>query len=183
MTPSKMDISLDAYTVACTAEEIGDVLVSLLREMRVAAPLLTDTDRVALRQIMAHPPGTLTVAEVFPDFTRGSVAHFVLRRLRTAQFIRPVGRDMWERESRIDIKPFARLAWERLGEAGIFRDPSETGAVPELEVAEPEKDEIDLSLPGVNDPGEAATIRAKKTDAASWNDDDVLDYLKDDTKG
>jgi hypothetical protein len=168
-----MHAALDTLTASCTAEEIADVFAGLLREMQDAVPFLHDDDRAALRQIMAHDPGTLTVAEVFPDFARGSEAHFALRRLRTAQFIRPGGRDMWERESLIDIKPFARLAWDRLGEAGIFGEP---------ENEEPDVEEIDLSLPEVNDPTEAATVRGKKTEAAAWEDDDVLDYLKDDTK-
>ena len=172
MTSSKMHAALDTLTASCTAEEIADVFAGLLREMQVAVPFLNDQDRAALRQIMAHDPGTLTVAEVFPDFSRGSAAHYSLRRLRTAQFIRPAGRDMWDRESRIDIKPFARLAWDRLGEDGIFGTP---------EKEEPDVEEIDLALPEVNDPTEAVTMRGKPR-AADWDDADVLDYLKDDTK-
>lgn len=172
MTSSKMHAALDTLTASCTAEEIADVFAGLLREMQAAIPFLHDDDREALRQIMAHDPGTLTVGDVFPDFARGSEAHFALRRLRTAQFIRPAGRDMWEHESRIDIKPFARLAWDRLGEEGIFGTP---------EKEDPDVEEIDLALPEVNDPTEAATVRGKPR-AANWEDNDVLDYLKDDTK-
>ena len=123
MTKSDVHINLDAFTIDCTPEEIAEIFAGLLREMRAAAPFLQDDDLVALRQIMEHEPGTLTVAEVFPGFTRGSRSHSSLRRLRTAQFIRPAGRDMWEPESLIDIKPFARLAWNLLGESGIFGTP------------------------------------------------------------
>jgi hypothetical protein len=176
MTMSDVHIPLDTTTIDCTAEEIAGVFAGLLREMRAAAPFLQDDDRIALRQVMEHEPGTLTVSEVFPGSKRGSRAHTSLRRLRTAQFIRPAGRDMWDAESRIDIKPFARLAWERLGESGIFGDASET-------VADPDGEEIDLALPEVNDPAKPDTIRTQRAGAAAWQDDDVLDYLKDETKG
>lgn len=176
MTSSKVHISLDSQIIACSVGEIASTFAGLLHEMKVAVPFLHANDREVLRKIMACEPATLTVAELFPDFERGSEAHDTLRRLRTAQFIRPAGRDMWDRGSQIDIKPFARLAWNRIGEAGIFGDE------PERELDIVEDDEIDLSRPEVNDPEEAATIHAKKSGAEMWEDDDVLDYLKDDTK-
>jgi len=43
--------------------------------------------------------------DVFPEFARDSEAHATLRRLRTAQFILPAGRDMWSPNERIAIKP------------------------------------------------------------------------------
>lgn len=175
MTTSEVHINLDEATIACTAEEIAAAFEGLLREMRAAAPFLQASDRAALRQIMGHESGELTVSDVFPDFARGSESHSALRRLRTAQFIRPGGRDMWDGGTRIDVKPFARLAWDRLGEAGIFGEEGSR--------SEPDEEEIDLSLPEVDDPGEAATLRSKKTDAAKWDDDDILDYVKDETQG
>ncbi len=60
---------------------------------------------------------------------------------------------MWMSETQIDIKPFARLVWDRLGEAAIF------GSEPESD-EEDEGEEIDLALPEVNDdPTEAVTMR------------------------
>ena len=123
---------------------------------------------------MSYESGALTVADVFPDFQRESAAHVALRRLRTAQFILPAGRDMWDRTQHIAIKPFARLVWDRLGEVAIFGDEPEEL----LEPAEPDPEEIDLALPSVNAPDNAETVRAKgKT--AKWDDDDVLDFLQD----
>ena len=167
MRQSEIELDLGAETLTCTAEEIATAFSALLREIRAAVPFILPNERAALRQIMAHESGTLTVAEVFPDFARESPAHVALRRLRTAQFILPAGRDMWDRDQHIAIKPFARLVWDRLGEAGIFGDE------PEREV-EPD---IDLSLPGANAPEEAEPVPVKKR--AAWEDDDVLDFLQD----
>jgi hypothetical protein len=151
------------------------VFAGLLREMRVAVPFICTAERQALRQIMAHESGALTVGDLFPDFSRESEALITLRRLRTAQFIRPAGKDVWERDSRIEVKPFARLAWARLGEAAIF------GEVPD---ADPVEEDIDLALPevntAVNEKGSEETMRVQKNkEASKWDDegDDVLDFL------
>jgi hypothetical protein len=69
--------------------------------MRAAALFIPAHERTALRHIMENASGTLTVGDVFPDFARDSAAHITLRRLRTAQFILPAGRDMWDRDERI----------------------------------------------------------------------------------
>jgi hypothetical protein len=184
MTQSKVHVRLDTLTLACTPEEIASVFDGVLREMRAATPFLTPEDRSTLRYVMGHRSGELTVADAFPEFARGSEAHLSLRRLRTAQFIRPGGRDMWDLGSPIEIKPFARLAWERLGEAAIFGDaPAEEeteAAVPEATAAE---EEVDLSMPDVDEPDaderEPVGVGSKEHRAAAWNDDDVLDFLKD----
>lgn len=186
MTKSNVHITLDAITLACTADEIGSVFDGILREMRAAAPFLTDEDRAALRRIMAHEAGALTVGELFPDFARGSGEHLTLRRLRTAQFVRPGGRDMWDRESPVEVKPFARLAWDRLGEAAIFGDAPAVEP-PETSVAEPAaagEEEVDLALPDVDEPEgepeeEVVTVGSKEHRAAGWDEDDVLDFLND----
>jgi hypothetical protein len=191
MTMSKVHVPLDALTLSCTPDEIAAVFDGILREVRAAVPFLTDEDRSALRYIMGHRSGELTVADLFPDFARESAAHVSLRRLRTAQFIRPGGRDVWEPGSPIDIKPFARLAWDRLGEAAVFGEAQENeeteAAVPDGTAAE---EEVDLALPDVNEPGEEEEpqeeeerepvgVGSKEHRAAGWNDDDVLDFLND----
>src|SRR5262245_28752782 len=130
MTQSELDLELGTEVMSCTAEEIAAVLAGQLREMRAAVPFISAPERATLRRIMAHD-GPLTVGDGFPDFVRGTEEHLTLRRLRTAQFIRPAGRDMWERGEGIEIKPFARLVWDRLGEAAIFGD------APDAEAEEP----------------------------------------------
>jgi hypothetical protein len=175
MTQSELELDLGTATMNCTAEEVAATLAGLYREMRAAIPLITPPERAALRQIMAHESGTLTVDEVFPDFARESQTHMMLRRLRTAQFIIPAGPDFWDHGTRIAIKPFARLVWDRLGEAAIFGDEPEAEAV--------EEEDVDLALPGVNEKGSSETVRLQNSKAAQWEDDDVLDFLKDDTHG
>jgi len=151
---------------------------------------------------MTNPPGSLTVGDVFPDFGRDSEALTALRRLRTAQFIRPADRDRWEAGERIEIKPIARLLWDRLGEAAIFGDAPEAQPAEEPEAQpapEPEKaaedpeeavaeaaeeeaaaEEIDLSLPGVNAADDERTVRMTNDTHTAWDEADVLSFLNDD---
>ena len=168
MTQTELEFDLGTATMSCTAEEVATALAGLLREMREAAPFISTEERAALRWIMAHESGTLTVGSVFPHFARDSAELVTLRKLRTAQFIRPAGRDMWDSGEYIAVKPFARLVWDRL-------PPEEEppAAVP--------VEEIDLALPEVNEADSKETVRLKHAGAAKWDDDDVLDFLKDDT--
>jgi hypothetical protein len=168
MAQPEIELDLGTATVTCTAEEIAAVFAALFREMRAAVPYIQPEERTALRRIMSSESGALTVAEVFPDFVRESPAHVALRRLRTAQFIIPAGRDFWEAEQRIAIRPFARLVWDRLGEAVIFGD----------EPPKAEEVDIDLALPEAHALQNVETIRVKKK-SATWEDDDVLDFLQD----
>lgn len=175
MTQSELELNLDlgAETIRCTEQEIAAALVGVLREMRTAAPFVTADEREILRLIMSHPGGALTVGDLFPNFDRDTAALTALRRLRTAQFIRPADRDRWEAGERVEVKPFARLIWDRLGEAAIFGD------MPEAQPAD-ESEDIDLSLPDVNEADEAATVRmTEKTTAAGWDEADVLSFLND----
>ncbi len=178
MTQSDIELDLDLGTepLHCTAEEIAGALAGLLREMRATAPFVTAEERETLRLIMSHPTGTLTVGDLFPDFERDPESLTALRRLRTAQFIRPGGPDRWEAGQQIEIKPFARLIWDRLGEAAIFGDaPEEAGD------EHPAEGDIDLSLPEVNDPDGVETVRASNRTKAAWDEADVLEYLNDDS--
>jgi hypothetical protein len=165
-------LDLGTAVMNCTTEEITETFSGMLREMRAAAIFIREDERAALRQIMENASGTLTVADVFPDFARDSEAHNTLRRLRTAQFVLPAGRDMWSLNERIAIKPFAKLVWERLGEAAIF------GSAPEKSFTQPEE-EIDLSLPEVNAADSEETVRLQDKSAKTWDDDDVLDFLNE----
>jgi hypothetical protein len=169
MRRSEIELDLGAETLSCTAAEVATAFAALLREMRAALPFIRPAERAALRQIMARESGTLTVAEVFPDFAREGAAHVALRRLRTAQFIIPAGRDMWERDRRIAVKPFARLVWDRLGEAAIF------GEKP----ARADEGVVDLAAPGVHAGGEDADTVPLRATAAAWEDDDIFDFLQD----
>jgi hypothetical protein len=180
MTQSDIELDLGAETLACSAEEAAAVFAGLLREIQAATQHIRRDERLALRRIMATESGTLTVADVFPDFERESDEHMTLRRLRTAQFILPAGRDVWEPDQRIAIKPFARLAWDRLGEAALFGDAPEEEQLEEEQPEEPQPvEEIDLALPEVHETDAAETVRLKGKKAADqWNDDDVLDFLR-----
>lgn len=171
LTHSELELDLGPVTVSCTPDELAAALAGLLREVRAAVPFIRPDERDALRAIMTSD-GTPTVADVFPDFARDSDAHVTLRKLRTAQFIRPAGRDHWAPEEHIEVKPFARLLWDRLGEAHLFGDLSEP------------VEEIDLALPGADEePAPAPVPKAKqKKDGEEWDDADVLDFLSDDTK-
>ena len=167
-TPADTAIELDLgpVTIGCTAEELSAAVAGLLHEMQAAAPFITPDERDALRRIMASD-GPPAVADVFPDFARESAAHVTLRKLRTAQFIRPAGPDRWDPDGHIEVRPFARLLWDRVGEVGIFGaadDPSE---------------DIDLSLPGVEEPT-PAPVKGKR--AGAWDEADVLDFLNDDER-
>lgn len=122
MSQAAVELDLGPVLLDCTPAEIATVFAGLLREIRIAVPRLSGADRHALRLIMARPNRALTVAELFPGFERDSDAHATLRRLRTAQFLRPFGPDKWHRDARIETKPFARLLWERLGEHALFGD-------------------------------------------------------------
>jgi hypothetical protein len=188
MTQTDIELELGTETIHCTEQEIAAALAGLLHEMRAAAPFVTPDERETLRRIMSHPGGTLTVGDLFPDFDRDSEALTTLRRLRTAQFIRPADRDRWEAGERIEIKPFARLVWDKLGETAIFGDapaePAETAEPAEpaktAKTVEPvESEDIDLSLPEVNESDSEETVRLGNENA--WDEADVLDFLNDDT--
>lgn len=170
LTHSELELDLGSASLHCTTEELSAALAGLLREMRAAAPFITPEEREALRTIMAFA-GAPTVADVFPDFARDSGEHITLRKLRTAQFIRPADRDRWAPEEHIEVKPLARLLWDHLGEARIFGDLSEP------------VEEIDLALPGVDEPEPAPARKTKgKKGGKAWDDADVLDFLSDETE-
>lgn len=180
MTQSELELTLDlgAETINCTEQEVASAIAGVLREMRAAAPFVTADERETLRLIMSHPAGTLTVSDLFPSFDRDAAALTALRRLRTAQFIRPADRDRWEAGERIEIKPFARLIWDRLGEAAIFGDAPEPEPEPELEPAD-ESEDVDLSLPGVDATDEVETVRMAEKTKTGWDEADVLSFLND----
>lgn len=120
MSLTEIDIDLGTVTITCTGPEIGRVLAGLLREMRRMAPRLRADEVDTLREVMRHESGTLTVGELFPEFERESEHHMTLRRLRAAQFIRPGRSGQWTAGEPIEVKPFAQLVWDRLGEEVLF---------------------------------------------------------------
>lgn len=174
MKLAPLTIDLGSASLNCTADEVGATLAALLDEMRAVARLLRGDERVVLRRIMAHDADTLTVRGVFPDFRRDSEAHKTLRRLRAAQFVRPAEHGRWDPDEPIQVKPFARLMWDHLGEAEIFGGRA---AAP----AEPEVDPDDVILNPAEDGGvidladEAGPAKA----GGEWNEDAILEYLRD----
>jgi hypothetical protein len=159
MNFSELDIDLGITTMNCTTDEVAEMLISLLNEMRLVALKLRADERVALRRIMSQESGTLAVGDVFRGFTRESEAHKTLRRLRAAQFVRPAITGRWDPDERIEVKAFARLMWDRVGEAGIFSD----SPVP----VQPPRDDEDVLLM-LNEPA------ASEQETRRW-DDEVLD--------
>lgn len=117
---SEVALNLGFLSVKFKVEELDETLGSLVAEMRAIAGTLGESERKKLREIMAAPTDTLTVAAVFPDFSRETPAHETLRKLRDAQFIRPTERGRWESRKHISVKPFGRLMWEKVGEEKLF---------------------------------------------------------------
>ena len=148
MNESPIEIPLGSHTMSCTTEEIATTLGALLAEMRSVIPRLREDERDVLRQIMSQESGTLRVANVFPEFARESEAHKTLRRLRAAQFVRPSRSGCWHPGEPIEVKPFARLMWDHIGEDAIFDGiapaaPAAPAAVPMAAAAD---EVVDLGL-------------------------------------
>jgi hypothetical protein len=114
--------------------------------MRSVIPFLRSDERETLRWIMSQESGSLTVRDVFPVFTRESESHKSLRRLRAAQFIRPAESGRWNPDERIEVKPFARLMWDRVGEDVIFAGVPGAAAPAAAAATEPADDVVDLGL-------------------------------------
>ena len=151
MSQSEIDLDLGTVTMSCTAPEIATIFAGLLREMRRMIPRLRPDEMEILRSIMRAERGSVTVGDLFPDFTRESEPHLTLRRLRAAQFIRPARTGRWEPEEPIEVKPFARLMWDRVGEEGFF-----------------------LSRVQTHNPSPSEKSRLPAPPKATW-DDDLLD--------
>jgi hypothetical protein len=178
MNASELTLDLGTVTMTCTTEEVAATFAWLLTEMQAAVPRLRPDERIRLRIIMSQESGTLTVGDVFPDFQRDSEEHKTLRRLRAGQFIRPAVSGRWELDELIEVKPFGRLMWERVGEEGIFPTPARLQpAVPASVSFEEPVEELDLAAPEVNDP--ATDEDRERQPVAAWSDNDVLDYLND----
>lgn len=177
---SQIQIDLGSLTINCTIKEIAATFAWLFAEMHAAMPRLRPDEREVLRRIMTAKSGSLTVSDVFPDFTRESEGHKTLRRLRAGQFIRPARTGRWELNEPIELKPFGWLIWNRCGEANLFHDVDESEHSRENGNAA-DDDVIDLASPEVDQLGPQETIRIEDEEAAEWDNDllDVLDFSKD----
>jgi hypothetical protein len=205
MKPSELEIDLGTVRMHCTPDEIAATLQWLLLEMRTVTPRLRADERDVLRRIMSHENGTLTVGELFPDFARESEGHKTLRRLRAAQFVRPAKTGHWVSEERIEVKPFGRLMWDRVGEARLFFDSAEVPliapdeeAVPQAEpVAEQPVEEV-IDLAEIEEAKNAEAEEAKEVEepaaaekAAKWDEealdlrdyDDLCQYAEEELRG
>lgn len=187
MNNSELRLDLGSIRMDCTPREIAATLAALLREMRSVIPRLRQDERDTLRQIMAHGTNRLTVNDVFPAFARESESHKTLRRFRAAQFVRPARSGRWDPDEPIEVKPFARLMWERVGEEVIFDgipvrgsdDDSVLASRPaireeSIEPALPDEEIVDLQhIEEEEEP-------ARRPSAASFEDDELLDPAGDD---
>ncbi len=174
MSESQVQVHLDGITVNCTTQEIAATFSWLLVEMRDAMPRLRPVERKVLRWIMSKKSGTLTVSDVFPDFTRESEEHKTLRRLRAAQFIRPAKTGRWEANESIELKPFGLLIWNQCGEASLFNDC--TVSRPISNVAGDDDVVLDLASPDVNLLEQNANEFTMDENVAQ-SDDDLLDLI------
>lgn len=165
MTASELHLDLGSLTMSCTTDEIASTLADLLGEMRAVIPKLREDERDVLRQIMSRDSGTLTVADVFLDFARESEGHKTLRRLRAAQFVRPARTGRWDPQEPIEVKPFARLMWDHVGEDAIFDGVT---AVP---AAAPASEVVDLGLTAAEEPGAAEESAAVEEPLATAESD------------
>jgi len=141
MNQSPIAIDLGTISMSCSADEIAATLAALLGEMRAVIPKLRQDERDVLRQIMSQDSGTLTVVDVFPDFARESEGHKTLRRFRAAQFVRPARTGRWDPGEPIEVKPFARLMWDHIGEDAIF------DGIHPVPTAAPVEEVVDLAIP------------------------------------
>ena len=144
-----------------------------------------------LREIMSRESGALTVADIFPEFARESEGHRTLRRLRAAQFVRPARTGRWDPIEPIEVKPFARLMWDHIGEDAIFAGLSMRAAGEESVIAAPRpvavmphpaEEKVEEEVVDLRDVEEAEVeepIVAAKPSAA-FEDVDVLDSGDDD---
>jgi hypothetical protein len=205
MSVSELELDLGTATMNCTTAEVAGIFAAMLREMQSVAGRLRPDERVALRLIMSRESGSLTVGEVFHNFARESEAHKTLRRLRAAQFVRPTKSGRWDPDERIDVKPFARLVWDRVGEGTIFAADDSADVVLNVDDVMPTETPMDEpTTEPVAEPEEApvaepVTTRsapAPKPVAASapptepldveqmaaniWEEDDVVDLAGDD---
>jgi hypothetical protein len=159
MTESELQLDLGEVTMSCTTEEVARTLAALLGEMRAVIPKLREDERDVLRQIMSRDSSALTVADLFPAFARESEGHKTLRRLRAAQFVRPANTGRWDPNEPIEVKPFARLMWDHIGEDALFDGlAAAPAAVP---VSTPADDVVDLGVaPEATEPAETAAPAA-----------------------
>lgn len=157
MKSSELELDLGTVAMRCTADEVAATLAALLEEMRGVIPKLRPDEREVLRHIMGRESGTLTVGDVFPHFIREGEGHKTLRRFRAAQFVRPAVTGRWDPDERIEVKPFARLMWDRVGEAEIF------GEQPTVAENAPDDDDDDMVI--------------DLAEPQKWETDDVLDNI------
>lgn len=120
MRLTDIEIDLKLVKLKFKSDELEKILADVLTEMRSITTGLGVDECEKLRTIMAKPSGTFAVTDIYPTFSRGNPEHEKLRRLRDAQFIRPAGGGRWHTESRIEIKPFGKMMWEKVGEQKLF---------------------------------------------------------------
>src|SRR5262245_47259299 len=101
MRLTEIEVDLKLAKFKFKVDEIEQTFDSLLDEMQSITKGLGPDEREKLRRIMSQESGSFLVTDVFPDFRRGSAAHDTLRRLRDAQFIRPVEGGPWQADSHV----------------------------------------------------------------------------------
>ena len=116
-------VNLGFMSVTFVEDELEDALKDFVEEMRNITGELGQLEIKALDKIM-NTDKELSVTDIFPDFTRGSLEHETLRKLRDAQFIRPLQGGRWKSDKTLMKKPFGVLMWKKIGKEKLFQGKS-----------------------------------------------------------
>jgi hypothetical protein len=118
----KLKINVLGQEIELTTTEASKTFEELISEIKMIVNKITPDEREKLKQIMQEKSGRYTVKEVFQNFNRekDNAALETLRKFRDAQFVRPQGGGQWQIEKRIEIKPFGKLMWEKVGSEKLF---------------------------------------------------------------
>ncbi|MEW6491732.1 MAG: hypothetical protein AB1589_04170 [Cyanobacteriota bacterium] len=118
----KLKINVLGQEIELTTTEASKTLEELVGAIKSIVKEITPDERKQLEQIMQAESGRYTVKDVFPNFNRAedNAALKTLRKFRDAQFVRPQGGGQWQREKGIEIKPFGKFIWEKVGSENLF---------------------------------------------------------------
>lgn len=118
----KLKINVLGQEIELTTTQASKTLEELIGAIKRIVKEITDNEKEQLEKIMQAESGHYTVKQVFPNFNRAddNPALKTLRKFRDAQFVRPQGGGQWQREKKIEIKPFGKVIWEKVGSEKLF---------------------------------------------------------------
>lgn len=96
------------------------LLASAFDSMKPLIDTVPKDERQRILTAIQSSPRPLRVDEIFPGFTREThkdgLEQQILRNLREAQLIRPVGGGRWHGDSLVDLKEFGRIMLDYMGD-------------------------------------------------------------------